>query len=94
MVSDFLVDFLTKQAFDQPAEMEADDSAIQYVVAAGYDPEGYVRFLHRLSGNGGLFSTHPATADRIKRTTADIASSGYRGGGKRLDERFKRSAAR
>jgi predicted Zn-dependent protease len=93
-VSDYLVDFLTKQAFDQPAEMEADDSAIEYVTAAGYDPQGYVRFLQRLSGGGGLFSTHPATADRIKRATANIARAGYAGGGKRLDDRFRQYAAR
>jgi predicted Zn-dependent protease len=97
-VSDYLVDFLTKQAFDQPAEMEADDSAIQYVTAAGYDPNGYVRFLQRLAvvqaGGGGLFSTHPATADRIKRATANIARSGYDGGGKRLDARFRQYAVR
>jgi len=97
-VSDYLVDFLTKQAFDQPAEMEADDSAIEYVTAAGYDPNGYIRFLQRLAvvqaGGGGLFSTHPATADRIKRATADIAKSGYGGGGKRLDDRFRRYTQR
>ena len=97
-VSDYLVDFLTKQAFDQPAEMEADDSAVQYVAAAGYDPNGYVRFLQRLAvvqaGGGGLFSTHPATADRIKRATANIARSGYDGGGKRLDTRFRQYTLR
>jgi predicted Zn-dependent protease len=97
-VSDYLVDFLTKQAFDQPAGMEADDSSIQYVIAAGYDPNGYVRFLQRLAvvqtGGGGLFSTHPATADRIKRATANIARSGYDGSGKRLDARFRQYAVR
>jgi predicted Zn-dependent protease len=89
--SDFLVEFLTTQGFDQPAEMEADAAAIEYVTAAGYDPNGYLRFLQRLGqqqSGGGVFSTHPATGERVERAVANIAALGAIAPGQSLAERY------
>lgn len=54
-------------------ELEADANAVRLSRAAGYDPKGIVRFLERISKMPGMIeppayiSTHPATAERIRR---------------------------
>jgi beta-barrel assembly-enhancing protease len=61
-------------------EFQADQFAVKYSVAAGYDPEGAVRFFGKLmemhgSGPGGFagwLSTHPPTDERITRTQTEI----------------------
>jgi len=88
--SDFLVRFLTTQAFDQPAEIEADDAAIGFVAEAGYDPDGLARFLERITRgqNGGLFSTHPPTGQRIAQIRQRVAALAGSNSGQRLEARF------
>jgi predicted Zn-dependent protease len=62
-------------------EFQADQFAVKYAVAAGYDPAGAVRFFEKLlamhgSGPGGFMgwlSTHPPTDERIVRAEAEIA---------------------
>jgi len=59
--------------FSRGYEEEADLLALQYLYAAGYDPGSYVAFLEKLAEKKRpnflvrVFSTHPPTADRIKR---------------------------
>jgi predicted Zn-dependent protease len=58
---------------------EADYLGVQYLYKAGYDPHAAVHLLEELraiestgSRTASLFSTHPATADRIKATQRNI----------------------
>ena len=61
-------------------EFQADQFAVKYAVAAGYDPAGTVRFFEKLmamhgSGSGGFagwMSTHPPTDERIVRAQQEI----------------------
>src|SRR5262249_20314038 len=67
--------------YSRDDENDADKRAVRYLVRAGYDPNGLVRFFEVLnekegSGGGGVssyFRTHPPTADRIKRVKQNIA---------------------
>ena len=62
-------------------EFQADQFAVKYAVAAGYDPAGMVRFFDKLidlygsgaEGIEGWLSTHPSTDDRIARANGEIA---------------------
>lgn len=77
------------QKFGRNAELEADLLGIEYEYAAGYDPQAFIEFLekersrettmpksvykaqhHRLLN---ALSTHPMTAERIKRAQAEIS---------------------
>lgn len=53
-------------------EYDADKRGIRYAAAAGYDPEGLVRFLSKMQSLGGQrgpswLSTHPTPAKRVQR---------------------------
>lgn len=62
-------------------EFQADQFAVKYALAAGYDPAGASRFFEKLidlygsgpSGVAGWLSTHPATEERIVRVRDEIA---------------------
>ncbi len=68
--SDNAVANTLEKGYSRPQETEADKLAIDFVTRAGYDPNGYVRFLKKLqaaktAGGPALFSTHPSTKDRV-----------------------------
>jgi len=64
--------------FSRGAEEEADRLGAQYLWAAGYDPQALLTFFEKLQAENKkkpgtlskLFSTHPATGDRIKKVSA------------------------
>ena len=91
-LSDVATTGIMETGFSQPQEFEADDVGVKYVIAAGYDPNGFLHFLQRISAQqksgGGAFSTHPGMDDRIKKVTAEISSSGAGGTGATLKDRF------
>ena len=65
--------------FSRDNEREADLLALTYVDAAGYDPQAYVSFLHRLTAmeetRGALArmaATHPASEERVRRAQRAI----------------------
>lgn len=68
--------------FSRNFEEEADYLGVQYLYAAGYDPNGMVTFFERIQAqekrkHGSVskaFSTHPPTPDRIERAQREIAS--------------------
>lgn len=57
--------------FTRSQEREADDRAVDYAAAAGFDPEGSARFFETMEkefGNEGaeLFQTHPHPGNRVE----------------------------
>lgn len=66
--------------YSRDAEREADDTAINYMIASGYHPAGLVTMFETLlaesrsnpSGVAQWFSTHPTTQERINDTRAAI----------------------
>jgi predicted Zn-dependent protease len=67
--------------FSRNFETEADYLGVQYMYKAGYDPGAFVDFFEKIQtlekrkpGTiGKMFSTHPPTDDRIKKSQAEIA---------------------
>jgi predicted Zn-dependent protease len=68
--------------FSRNFEAEADYLGVQYMYKAGYDPEAFVDFFEKIQtlekrkpGTvGKLFSSHPPTDDRIKKSQQEIAA--------------------
>jgi predicted Zn-dependent protease len=66
--------------FTRAAEEEADYLGVQYLYAAGYDPNGAVSILEKLSSLerkspgtvARIFSSHPTDAARIQKTEREI----------------------
>jgi predicted Zn-dependent protease len=67
--------------FSRGFEAEADYLGVEYLYKAGYDPQAFISFFERVQTAGkqnpGLitkaFSTHPQTADRVKKTQLEIS---------------------
>ena len=67
--------------FSRNFEAEADYLGVQYMYKAGYDPTAFVDFFEKIQtlekrkpGTvGKLFSSHPPTDDRIKKSQQEIA---------------------
>jgi predicted Zn-dependent protease len=67
--------------FTRADEIEADYLGVQYMYAAGYDPNGAISIFEKLESLqrtkpgtfGKIFSTHPMDADRINKTEKEIA---------------------
>jgi beta-barrel assembly-enhancing protease len=94
-VSDKLIEKILTSGYSQQQETNADSTGEKLLIAAGYDPNGLVKFLKRAeqrkgTGGGKLFSTHPGTADRIAKISAQIGSAKP---GATNKERFTKAAA-
>jgi predicted Zn-dependent protease len=68
---DDVVKTLVVNGYGRDQEKAADVSALGYLAAAGYDPQGLTGYLKRLeqagSGSkGGIFTTHPGTDERLE----------------------------
>ncbi len=66
---------LVNSGYSQSQEFKADETALNLMVAAGYDPNAMVDMLNLISGNtetGGWNSTHPKPQDRIKKVNAKL----------------------
>jgi predicted Zn-dependent protease len=68
--------------FSRAMEEEADYLGVQYLYKTGYDPNAMVRFFEKLQAKekakpgsmASLFSTHPATGNRIRIVEETIAT--------------------
>jgi predicted Zn-dependent protease len=66
--------------FNRNFESEADKLGLEYIYKAGYDPEAFVDFFEKVQSlektkpgtMSKLFSSHPPTDDRIKRSQETI----------------------
>jgi beta-barrel assembly-enhancing protease len=71
---------MTFLSFGRKDESEADYLGVQYLYAAGYDPNGAISMFEKLEmlekakpgAVSRLFSTHPMDADRIAKTQEEI----------------------
>lgn len=68
-------------SYGQKAERDADLTAIEYMLQAGYNPVGMLTFLERLAErpelvDWGIFQTHPYTGERVDLVKADLARRG------------------
>jgi predicted Zn-dependent protease len=73
------VEAIAKKGYSQPEEFSADETAVDIMSAAGYDPHSYENFLKRLArvqqmGKVTVMSTHPGIHDRIARVEQEIAT--------------------
>jgi len=67
---DDVVKTLVVNGYGRDQEMAADSSALGYLTAAGYDPQGLSGYLKRLQeagrgSKGGILTTHPGTGERL-----------------------------
>ncbi|MSO66040.1 MAG: peptidase M48 [Alphaproteobacteria bacterium] len=76
--------------YSREQEFEADTLGVRYMRQAGYDPQSMASFLRSLEADknlmsrlydrelpdGGLFATHPRTADRVDRAVQDAGGRG------------------
>ena len=67
-------------SFSRKDESEADYLGVQYMYAAGYDPNGTISIFEKMESLerrspgavSRLFATHPPDAERIRRTQEEI----------------------
>lgn len=76
---DDVVKTLVVNGYGRDQELAADASALKYLAAAGYDPQGLTGYLKRLEeagkgSKGGMLTTHPGTDDRLEK----VADAGIR----------------
>ncbi|MBI3184383.1 MAG: M48 family metalloprotease [Myxococcales bacterium] len=64
--TDKIIEDITSNGFAHDDEYAADRVAMELLVAAGYNPEEYVKFLGKLPEAQGLWAHHPKNADRQK----------------------------
>jgi predicted Zn-dependent protease len=72
---------MTFLKFSRDAEREADFLGLQYMFAAGYDPNAYVSFFEKIRAEEKrrpgsvpkIFASHPPTPERIQKTQSEIA---------------------
>lgn len=68
---DDVVKTLVVNGYGRDQERAADASALGYLAAAGYDPQGLIGYLTRLDqagrgSKGGILATHPGTDERLE----------------------------
>jgi predicted Zn-dependent protease len=71
-VSEKLVDGLMRLGLDKEAEFEADAGAVDLLLALGYRPEEFIRFVEQLPHDGDVFSQHPAPSARREALRAHL----------------------
>ena len=93
-LTDGLTDTILNKGYGREQEDQADADAIKLLVATGYDPHGYLRFIERTAleqhGKTGVMSTHPGAEDRAAKIRAKIDQLKPAKPGAVLRERFEK----
>jgi len=94
-----MFNLMIKSGYSQPQEFEADALAVKLLVDTGYSPNGLLEMLNILktvqSGqSGGIFSTHPSSAQRIANIEGQISQYKVTDTRRFREERFKRIIAK
>ena len=63
---------LYTHGMDRPAEVAADALAVDLLLAAGYQPEEFIRLVAALPDKGAFSSHHPSAEDRVKELTKHL----------------------
>lgn len=86
---------IVEKGFGRGEELESDEKGMAAARAAGYDPQGIVRFLVRLQDRNksstekrGLFASHPEMKERLDRLAKHIAAA-RPGPAKTVAERYR-----
>ncbi len=86
---------LVLKGWSRGEEEQADGVGFKYATRAGYDPAGLRNFLKAVQDSGSqpstsaFFSTHPATAERLKEQETQLTTAPA--GGRRAAPRFEES---
>jgi predicted Zn-dependent protease len=86
---------LVLKGWSRGEEEQADGVGFKYATRAGYDPAGLRNFLQAVQDSGSqpstsaFFSTHPATAERLKEQETQLTTAPA--GGRRAAPRFEES---
>jgi len=89
------------QRYSREQETQADVRAVEYTIAAGYDPDGLARWFARLHGRRergargvALFASHPTHRNRVKDIRDEIAKRSVPADPTRDTEAFRRARDR
>lgn len=78
-VANFVAASALYGSYTRPQEAEADRLSLEWMVRAGYDPNGMTRLIEVLSRSGGLLpgflSTHPGADDRAQTVRTQLAKA-------------------
>lgn len=88
-------------AYGREAEYQADETSVQVLSRAGYNPRGMAAFLEKLQALEGrepgtletLLRTHPPSSKRVENVWKEIEKLGNPGG-EFYEERYKRAVSR
>jgi predicted Zn-dependent protease len=95
-VTNGLVDTVLVKGYGREQEDQADHDAVKLLIATGYDPTGYLRFIERTAADqhgsrSSVMSTHPGAADRAKKIRQQIDKDKPTRQGAVLRERFEQN---
>lgn len=90
---DDVVKTLVVNGYGREQEKRADASALTYLAAAGYNPEGLTGYLTRLAkigqgSKGGIISTHPGTDERLANVRGESPAAQNNAAQPRRNKRF------
>ena len=93
-----IVDGAMVKGYSKDTEFEADKVGLEIMIAAGYDPAAFVRYLgtldaHQDTGSGGFYATHPQASERIAKLQALVAKQPARKQSKLRTDRFLAATA-
>jgi predicted Zn-dependent protease len=88
-------DTVVNSLYSQAQERAADTDALRLTARAGYDPNGFARYLARVeriqAGGAKLFPSHPGISERVRNASSQIARENLGGRGATNAPRFKQN---
>lgn len=76
-----IVDAGMVKGYSKETEFEADKVGMEIMIAAGYDPNAFLKYLgtlegHQDTGSGGFYATHPKPGERIGKLKDPVKKHG------------------